>query len=301
MNYTKDLLLQIFDVISEGVYLLDESRTIVYWNGKAEEITGYTSEEVLGRKCSDNILNHIDDSCRQLCGENCPLKEVMQSGKKDAVSVFLHNKEGFRVPVTIHAIPVKDETGKVTGVLEVFSDTSEIRLTQRKIDLLNEQLYTDALTKVGNRRFCDRELRRIFEDYAASGAPFSAALCDIDNFKNINDTYGHDFGDKVLAMVAKTLFNTLRDGDVVSRWGGEEFLLIFSTVHDRDELFALVERVRILIGESFLIHDQEKISVTASFGAAVVKKEDTEDTLFKRMDTLLYQSKKEGKNRVSVE
>ena len=295
-----DFMLHVLNKIDEGAYLIDRNRIVTFWNFGAEKISGFTADEVVGRSCADQILNHVDSSGNRLCGEKCPLLDVMTSGEDKSALVFLHHKNGSRIPVRVHAIPLKDEKERVTGVLEIFSDTSEVRLTRRKIDLLHEELYTDPLTNVGNRRFLDKELDRFFRDFNENRSFFAAVLCDIDDFKWVNDSYGHDFGDRVLAMTASTLLEALRDEDVVCRWGGEEFLLLLPGVQEEGELFSIVERLRILIRESFLTVHLERVSVTASFGVTSVKEGDDAATLFKRADRLLFRSKRKGKDRVTV-
>ena len=298
-NFTDDVISSLFDKMDKGVYLIDENRIVTYWNRSAERISGFSAEEVVGKSCSENILNHIDGTGLELCGENCPLVKVMDTGIEESALVFLHHKDGFRVPIRVQAIPVTDRDGCSRGVLEIFSDTSEVRLTRRKADRLNRELYTDPLTDVGNRRFYDKELGRLFFDLRKRRRPFAVVLCDIDDFKWVNDTFGHDVGDRILAMTAGTVSETLRDGDLVCRWGGEEFIMLLPDVRTGEELVALAERIRILIGESFLTVGGSNVSVTASFGATLAKPGDGDDSLFNRVDKLLSRSKGEGKNRVS--
>ncbi|MDC7222703.1 MAG: sensor domain-containing diguanylate cyclase [Spirochaetales bacterium] len=304
-NLIRDILLtdptkRILEGLDEGIYVTDRDRKVVFWNQGAERITGFAPSEVVGKSCADNILCHIDGEGNDLCNGNCPLLKVLNWGKEETVYVFLRHKKGHRIPVKVKVMPIYDDNRSVIGVVEIFSDTSEVHLARRKIDLLRKELYNDSLTGIGNRRFCDMELDHRFEELANHGTPFAAALCDIDDFKRINDNYGHNKGDMVLQMVARTLSDTLRSMDVVGRWGGEEFLLIFALPDDESVLLEVTERSRHLIEGSFLMSEGKKISVTASFGVSAAKATDSVETLFKRIDELLYKSKREGKNRVSL-
>jgi diguanylate cyclase (GGDEF)-like protein len=101
-------------------------------------------------------------------------------------------------------------------------------------------------------------------------------------------------------MIAKTLKNNLRDSDKAFRWGGDEFALLLFDINNNKKLFKLLERLKLLINESFINHKQEKLSVTMSFGATKLSKNDTIESLTKRADNNMYESKKQGKNQITV-
>src|SRR5512133_1911492 len=114
----------ILDSIHDGVYFVDPDRNIVYWNHAAEMITGYTAEEVIGRRCSDCILRHCTAEGSVLCGAGCPLERTMIDGIGLEADLWLHHKNGHRIPVTVHTTAVKGDAGDVVGCVEVFSDNS---------------------------------------------------------------------------------------------------------------------------------------------------------------------------------
>ena len=116
----------------------------------------------------------------------------------------------------------------------------------------------------------------------------------------MNDTYGHLVGDKILSMVAKTLKNNVRYADKAFRWGGDEFALILFDIENKEKLIKLLKRLQSLINGSFITHNQKKLSVTMSFGAAKLKNDDTLKSLTKRADDNMYESKKKGKDAITV-
>ena len=132
------------------------------------------------------------------------------------------------------------------------------------------------------------------------GQSLSLLMIDIDHFKNINDTYGHDVGDRVLKTMAKTVDSDARPFDLFGRWGGEEFMGIIRNV-DLPALTKIGNRCRVLIEKSTTIADNQYIRATVSIGATVVREEDTVDTLVKRADRLLYKSKRKGRNCLSID
>jgi diguanylate cyclase (GGDEF)-like protein len=129
--------------------------------------------------------------------------------------------------------------------------------------------------------------------------PMGLLYVDIDRFKRINDSYGHEAGDKVLKAVAQTLVRSVRAFDVVGRWGGDEFILIIRNITEKN-LGQLAEKLRLLIGKIFVTMAASEIGVTVSIGATPLTPDDTLDSAVGRADELLYRSKSDGRNRVTV-
>lgn len=117
-----DVHRDILDQMYDGVYLVDTSRSILYWNQGAERISGFRADEVLGKRCSDNILMHVTDDGTNLCLNGCPLAATMEDGQLRESEIYLHHKEGHRVPVLVRTAPLRDAGGKTIGGAEVFSD-----------------------------------------------------------------------------------------------------------------------------------------------------------------------------------
>lgn len=123
MNVTKTIYKSIIDQLKESVYYVDTNRRIIYWNKAAEELTGYTSEEVLGKCCADNLLKHIDEDGNELCTTDCPLVNAIRENEtKDKKNIYLHHKDGHRVHVSTRVSPIKDDYNKIVGAVELFDD-----------------------------------------------------------------------------------------------------------------------------------------------------------------------------------
>lgn len=289
----------IVDNLYEGVYFVDRNRVITYWNKAAEEITGYAAEEVVGHHCHDNILNHIDGKGNQLCFGLCPLAATMRNREPQEAEVYLHHKEGHRVPVSVRVSPLYDESGEVVGGIELFSDISNRSANQLKIEELEELAFIDGVTRIANRAYLDSELISRIEEHRRYGVPFGLLFMDIDHFKSFNDSYGHDVGDRVLKVVADTLLSSSRPFDTFGRWGGEEFLGIVRNV-DATILSNLGDRLREAVAGGYVTHNGENLHVTISIGATVVAPGDTPESVIKRADQGLYRSKGEGRNRLTL-
>ena len=159
--------------------------------------------------------------------------------------------------------------------------------------------YPDALTGLHNRRYMEGHLRTLVEEAASTGRPLSVMVADIDFFKKVNDTYGHDGGDNVLREFAARLKRNTRGIDLACRMGGEEFVVIMPET-EMERAQQVAERLRAMIAaEPFKINTTTLASVTASVGVATLEgPEETPETIFKRADNALYAAKREGRNRV---
>ena len=291
---------QIVDNLEEGVYIVDLARRITYWNGGAERLTGYTAEEVVGRSCSDNLLIHVNDSGECLCLTGCPLSATMTSGQPNDSRIYLHHKNGHRVPVRIRAMPVRDTTGRIVGGVETFVDVSRQLAVEQHLEDLRQLAMLDDLCGLPNRRYVEIIARSRFEEYKRYQWPLGVIFSDIDRFKAVNDTYGHAAGDLVLRMVAKTLISASRTSDVVGRIGGEEFLAVVAKV-DTEQLLRIAERCRHLVQQSKVQIDGVDIGVTISSGVTLATATDTVETLISRADSLMYSAKNAGRNRMSTD
>lgn len=292
--------LEIIQSVHDGIYIVDKQRRIIFWNNGAERISGFRHDDVVNRYCSENILNHVDASGENLCKTICPLGRTLSDGKKRNADVFLHNKKGHRVPVHVQTTPLIHD-GEIIGAVEIFREIHKAVDIEEMIGLLSEKSLLDHLTGVANRRFIDITLDDKIKELERYSWPFSIALCDIDDFKIVNDTYGHLTGDDVLVMVSRSLTGALRSFDFVGRWGGEEFLVILPGITMQNQLESICRRiVRIVAASRIDIRDQTTLSVTISCGATQAVTVDTAKTLLNRADKGLYASKRNGKNMVTI-
>jgi diguanylate cyclase (GGDEF)-like protein/PAS domain S-box-containing protein len=285
------------DEMSDGVYFVDRARRITYWSRGAERLTGYRAAEVVGGRCRDGMLNHVDENGVELCGSACPLTATIRDGRTSDAHVFMHHADGHRQPVWVRAAPLRGEDGTINGAVEVFSDDSAIACAQARVSELERLALTDPLTGLGNRRYLERQLSARLNEWERYGSAFGVLIADIDLFKRVNDTFGHDVGDQALAMVARTLAFGLRGNDLVGRYGGEEFVAVLSHP-DPGDLALVGERLRSLVAASRLVVARQQVEVTVSLGGSLVAPGDTADTLLRRADAMLYAAKDAGRNRV---
>ncbi|WP_304546291.1 GGDEF domain-containing protein [Sulfurimonas microaerophilic] len=182
---------------------------------------------------------------------------------------------------------------------EIEKANGVINSLQDKIKDLEENSQLDPLTKVFNRRALNSYVNQVCEKGEIKHEMHFLIL-DIDDFKNINDTYGHVAGDKVLIFLANLLKKTLRDGDKIFRYGGEEFVIILNRI-DHDSCLNISERVLKLVSSNKLIYKGTTLQVTVSIGTTQYHNGDTMEDLIERADKALYRSKSNGKNQMNVE
>jgi len=290
-------LMRLLDEVGEGVYFTDRQRRITFWNQAAERISGFSRKEVLGQKCSANILVHVDDRGRSMCRGLCPLARTLRDGRMRRSEIYLHHKDGHRVPVQVRAFPLLDEAGKIAGAAEFFTDSSEKLDLGTRLEELEKLAMIDRLTGIANRYFSEKYLESRLEEFKRFTWPLGVIFFDIDDFKSLNDKHSHRIGDRALKTVARTLQHNVRSIDQVGRWGGEEFIVILRNA-DKRNLQRIAEKLRLLVERSVFWVKGTAIRVTLSGGATLARPGDTPASLVERADLLMYKGKKAGKNRV---
>jgi diguanylate cyclase (GGDEF)-like protein/PAS domain S-box-containing protein len=299
-NMDDNFYAEILDSLQDGIYYLDRDRTITYWNRGAEKLTGYTADQVVGRSCRNNILNHVNEQGLVLCKDHCPMAATMEDGQPREVYVYLHHAEGHRVPVQVRSTAIRDDSGNIIGAVETFNKGVSPEKTERRIRKLQQTALLDPLTSIGNRRHLESRLKTSMFDFQENQLPYGLLFCDIDHFKNINDTFGHKRGDNVLHMIAQTLRANIRETDTMGRWGGEEFLVVLRDI-ELESLRNIGEKLLNLVRESHMVlPDKRILSATISIGGTLARKTDTIDSIVERADRLMYQSKANGRNRITI-
>jgi len=289
-NQPASLHEKLLDSLFDGVYFVDLNRTITYWNQGAQDLTGYTPAEAVGRHCFDNFLAHVDESGRALCIGYCPLAQTIADGERRSSHIYLQHKLGHRVPVSVRVAPLLDDAGNIIGAVEVFSDNSALKHMERRAGELERLAYHDPLTGVANRRYVEFKINQALEEMEQLGRAYGLLMLDLDCFKAVNDTYGHAAGDSALATVCRTVTHNLRPSDTIGRWGGDEFIIIAADVNAKS-LQAFAERCRTLIAESTVRTDKDTFPVTVSIGATLLQPGDSAESAVSRADRAMYERK----------
>ena len=243
----------------------------------------FTKEELIGQNASKFKSGEVSDATYK------ELWKTIESKKTWSGEVKNKTASSGAKWVQSRITPILDENGELFEFNAVYHD-----ITNEK--LLAELYITDSLTKLYNRAHFDEVIDSITKHQRKAETDFVLVMTDIDHFKSINDNYGHQVGDEALISVANTLKNSLRENDLIARWGGEEFVIMLKNVNI-DEAKTIVEKVRINVQNTKVV---EKIDVTASFGLTKYNIGEDPHKTFKRVDDALYEAKKSGRNRIVV-
>jgi diguanylate cyclase (GGDEF)-like protein/PAS domain S-box-containing protein len=300
MLETVDFYREILDNLYDGIFFVDKDGCITYWNNGATNLTGYNSAEVQGRNYCD-IIHPLDKQGNQLCeSNNHAIRRVFDIETMTEIEAYISHKEGHLLPISIRIAPVREVDQQYVVAIEIHSSNSPRYAMRQRLEELQEQAMHDQLTGIANRRFVEISLAARLDELKRYGFGFSVLFIDVDHFKQINDTHGHNIGDRILKMVATTLANSLRSFDIIGRWGGEEFVVLLINTKTED-LFMLTERLRRLVENSALTLDNaEALKVTVSIGVTEAQKGDTVESIVERADKLMFESKRRGRNQVSV-
>lgn len=302
-----DLDSWVLEYLPDAAYVVDTQLRVVRWNKAAERLSGYSAEEIVGHCCEQGFLEHTDPQGKKLCGVTCPMRAVMSTGKAQEYVVFLHHRQGYRVPVRVRMAPVYNSDGEVLGAVQLFSglrppldpptlgyDGLDAIDCNRLCSPLSEA-DLDPLLGIANRRY---GLRRLEHELAASrinGMAIGVLFLDLDDFKHVNDHYGHAWGDVVLQVVARTVQYCLRESDLLIRWGGDEFVIVLPNA-SREGLITVAQKIVGQASQSFVQIQGERVSVSVSLGGHLAAKDDTALQAVERADLLMYQAKRLGKN-----
>jgi diguanylate cyclase (GGDEF)-like protein/PAS domain S-box-containing protein len=292
-------LRQILDHVEDGVYMVDESRRIQFWNPAAKRITGFTAQEVMGHCCADNILTHVDRTGCSMCKGECPMARTLIDGKTRKDVVFLHHKEGFRVPVEVAVNPVKDGSGKTIGAVETFRECSDIIAMRSTIERLKQWGCVDVATGLMSHRIVADLLERRAQEMQRFGWPFGVLMIEVDLLQEVEQAYGSDGKAQGIRIAAASVQNALRALDTVGRWDETTFVAVVANTPVM-ELKNVAERVRMMVDTAYRTMGQGQLHVTVSIGAAAAEPKDNAQSVLQKARTSLYASRSSGRNRVTV-
>lgn len=283
----------------EGIFLIDKEKNILFWNRSAETISGYPGSEALGRKCSDKLLFPIDDQGRLLCSELCPVNNIQIDASNQILELYIHHREGYRLPVLMRIEPLKNQADELIGTAHIFIDASPQLSMPPRHDELERLDLIDPLTSIGNRNFLKIYLQSRLQEMQKFGLNFGVLFIDIDHLAEINDLYGRQTGDRLIAAIARTFLNNLRFVDIIGRWDDDAFLAIIINVNEV-KLDFVANKLRLLAQNSFIFTNGLSVSTTVSIGATIARKRDTIKEIIDRAEKLMLHSKWLGRNRVCI-
>ncbi len=288
-------------------FVIDAEHRVTQWNKACESIIGVAAADIVGTTdqwrpfypsprpvLADLVLSGAQEEHVKRFYDGKYRRSGLSRGAYEAEDFFPHFPGGGRWLV-FTAAPLRDAAGRVVGAVETLQDVTERKRYEAE---LRTQAMHDGLTGLANRSFMMERLERavVASRDVVEGSGAAVLFIDLDNFKSVNDTLGHDVGDELVRSVAQRLGHCLRDADTVARLGGDEFVVVLSGVLDDDAVASVVRRIHETLAAPFLTCGSE-LFVTCSIGVALCPRDGTDvGTLLKNADAAMYRAKEKGRN-----
>ncbi|WP_158558742.1 sensor domain-containing diguanylate cyclase [Mitsuokella sp. AF21-1AC] len=290
------MLRTLMDAMPIGCYVLRPDHTVLYWNPAAERLLGFSAEEMQGRRCVDMPLGcSFTDSSR--IGSHCPAIIAYATGKPRTLEMFMRRKDGRDVLLRNTLVPLKDEEGTVRELVSFFVPLTEENYDQGLVKAIYETATRDPLTCLPGRKFMEVCLDEAMEIYRRTEQPFAVLFADVNNFHDINNTYGHAVGDDLLRAFGIALRQYGRKADRFCRWGGDEFVGLLH-LKQPDDIKGAAQRFLRIASDCETTENGQTISCRAAIGITVVRKDDTIHTIVARADHYMYLAKKRKEDQI---
>jgi diguanylate cyclase (GGDEF)-like protein/PAS domain S-box-containing protein len=278
----------VFEHAREGILITDAERVIIDINPAFTQITGYTRDEAIGNK-PDLLASGRHDTAFYAA----MWREIREQGHWTG-EIWDRRKNGEIYPERLSITAINSSEGVISHYLGVFSDISLIKRQEQQLQHLAQH---DALTGIPNRVLLADRMRQAIAQSRRNGKLLAVCYLDLDGFKPINDTHGHEVGDRLLVEMARRMSDTLRSGDTVARLGGDEFVLLLQGLTDSEECEATLNRLLAVINLPTHVDDQS-LNLSASIGVSLYPSDDQDpDTLLRHADQAMYSAKQCGRGR----
>jgi diguanylate cyclase (GGDEF)-like protein/PAS domain S-box-containing protein len=260
MHITTEMLL-------EGVLVFDLHGRAVYANNAAARILGMSHDQLLSRHARDRRWHFLHEDGSPWPVATHPAAETLQTGRTHrAVTIGVLGPAGAATWISLSTRPALDDQGHQCGAIATFADISERRTI---LEQLQHQAHHDQLTDLANRRLFHKELDRAISRAQRHARAVALVYMDLNGFKQVNDTLGHRSGDEVLRTIAQRLTRAIREEEMISRYGGDEFVALLSMLRNPSrEVEAFIERMRLTLAEPIRV-EAGAVKVGASLGASV--------------------------------
>jgi len=281
----------VFEHSLEGIIVTDPDNVIVKVNPAFENISGYTSEELVGK-----MPNYIKSGLHP-SEFYADLKESLAGQGSWTGEIWNRRKDGVSYPLWLSINSIRNEDGDLIHYVGLVKDISDIKASEEQ---LKHQAYYDTLTGLPNRTLALDRLTQAISYADRSSSSLGILFLDVDNFKNINDSMGHNVGDQFLRQIGERLRHGCRDEDTVARLGGDEFLILMPGIEDEKDALEVAKRLQLSLGSPMKV-DRYEVHPSASMGITYYPEDGTDpQLLLKNADMAMYRAKSMGKGTYSL-
>ena len=290
VTFRCQLLDMVMESATEGMVIVRDDKKVLYANPAIERITGYSCDELVDE--GEGFLRHELDQVA--CNEICEIAHNTDHFRRE---VTVHKKQGDEIHILLSLDTLRNDEGEIEYFLGLLTDMTEIKKSREKVEYLASH---DVLTNLPNRTVMEERLEQAIARASRLNQMGALLFLDLDFFKEINDSLGHTLGDEFLRHVARRLQDTCRKQDVVSRFGGDEFIIILEDIQMVEDVKLKAQELLRSLSTPFRVLDHE-LSVSASIGIALFPKEGTTvKELVQKADISMYQAKKSGRNQYQI-
>ena len=285
-----DKFKMILEIAPDPVIIVDRDGYIIFVNAQVEKYFGYLREELIGELVEILIPSALRKKHVKLREQYVAHPVVRPMG--GGADLYGRHKNGRRLDVDISLSPLEGATDGLI-ITAIIRDVKRHRQLEKKLDNLTKQ---DPLTGLINLRFLMDRLDYTMGLATRQNQLLAVLYIDVDNFKSINDTYGHSQGNLLLKLIADRLTHTLRKSDVVARFGGDEFVCLITGMKHQRELDVIIQKIHRAIGTYFDLHNV-RVDISVSIGVSIFPKNAIDSkALLEQADAAMYQAKSSGKN-----
>jgi len=295
MRLNKKFFRILLDQLSDGIFFVNQDRTILYWNRGAERLSGWLAKEMIGKKCSDNLLDHIDDQGVKLCAGKCPMVQTLSDGRERENELYLKHRDGHRVPVLVQVLAIRDSRERIVGAVQIFRDNSPKIIFQERIKELEKASFFDPTTGLGNRPYIETHLKGKMGKLKRYAEPFGVLCLGIDGFGELNAP-GHHTKLDAVKMLGRVLTHNTRPFDALSHVGEGRFILLLDNVNDR-QLLSIARKFCFLAEHSSVPTESTELPVTISIAGRMADPETTGENLLKSVEKKMLELQEAGGNQ----
>ncbi len=289
LKYSQNLFRSVSNSIDALIFYKDKNSIYIGFNNNFAQYIGKKDEEILGK--SDFELFDYVTALKVIKTD----KEILETGESSTIIFNGKYPDGREVAFQIIKSLLKDSSGQVIGIVGVAYDITKQRELERVIEY---QAYYDDLTKLPNRALLQEHFIKSIATAKRKDEKLAVLFIDLDHFKYINDTFGHDIGDEVLKVISKRFNNIVRESDIIARLGGDEFLIIYNNFQSLDNVLLYAKKLIDVASKECYVSKQTFL-LSASIGISIFPDDGTDQiTLMKHADTAMYKAKEFGRNNM---
>lgn len=275
----------VLDRAGSGIYIVKPDRQIIYWNDQAEKITGYKSDEIVGKHCPETLLNHIDSTGRPLCELNCPLIEAVVTGQERIERVTVRRKDGVRVPIRTRFIPIR-ENGRVVAIAESFEQIPGQVYDDKAVTLLSYELMHDKRMHLPNREYIRNYLKYKLSEYFLFNHPVAVMMAEVRLREGYAPYVQEEYCDSLLTVLGNAVRDGLKKGELVGALKNDRFLGVFLFSELKD-IAVIGQRFFDMVKNVDFSWNGRKLPLTSAIGITAAQPNDNIDTIVLRAEGMM--------------